>query len=403
MISQAIQQKNLVSTYPNRGLTFVEGGGAYLTDSKGEKYLDMMSNFGVNILGHSHPKIVEAIKVQAEKLMNIHSSFANDTRANATQKLISKMGKLGLKNLKRVYWSNSGAETVEAGIKFAILKTGKSKFLVPKNDYHGKTMGALSFSTSNDDKYQNGFRGLLLDTDFFEFGNLEDFKAKIESGDYAGVVLEPIQGEGGIVIPEENFLVEVSKLCKQKGVLLLVDEVQTGVGRTGSFLNVEKYVEAGFECDILFLSKALGGGMPVGATIISEEVNGAIPKGVHTSTFGGNPLSLAGVLATLEIFEDPEILEKINQISKYLETKLNTLKDNFSDQILEFRIEGLMVAIDLEEKIDALDFMKKIQAEGVLTAPTSGNAVRLLPPMVITEENVDFFASAFEKVLKSYV
>jgi acetylornithine/LysW-gamma-L-lysine aminotransferase len=399
MISQVIQQKNLVSTYPNRGLTFVEGQGAYLIDSKGEKYLDMMSNFGVNILGYSHPKIVEALKTQVSKIMNIHSSFANDARANATQKLISKMSKLGLKNLKRVYWSNSGAETVEAGIKFAILKTGRSKFLVPKNDYHGKTMGALSFSTSNGGKYQKGFEGLFLETDFFEFGNLEDFKTKIESDEYAGVVLEPIQGEGGIIIPEENFLTQVSKLCKEKGVLLLVDEVQTGVGRTGSFLNVEKYVESGFECDILCLSKALGGGMPVGATIVSEEVNQAIPKGVHTSTFGGNPLSLAGVLATLEIFDEPETLQKINQISKYLEEKLRDLQGNYSEQILKIRIEGLMVAIDLEEKIDALDFMKKMQAEKVLTAPTTGNAVRLLPPMVISESDVDFFVSAFEKVL----
>jgi acetylornithine/LysW-gamma-L-lysine aminotransferase len=374
----------------------VEGRDCYLLDESGEKYLDMMSNYGVNLLGYGNSEINQKIFTQLGKLPILHSSFSNDVRANSSQKIIKKVKQVGLNSLSRVYWGNSGAEAVEAAVKFALLASGKEKILAAKNGYHGKTLGALACTSSGDFKYQKSFQKQLAIVDFFEFGNIESVKSVLTE-DVGAVIIEPIQGEGGVIVPPPDFLPALSKLCQEKGVLLIIDEIQTGLGRTWNFLNVEKYVEEGFSCDILCLAKGLGGGLPVSATLVSEAVNSQIPKTIHTSTFGGNPLSLAGVEAFLDYLDNNQIIEKSLNNSGYILGELDRLKQKYTSLIKEVRGEGFMIGVELS--IPAGEVIKELQEKKILVGPAGSNTVRLLPPITISKEDLDIFITIFEEIL----
>lgn len=395
---QLVQQKKLVSTYANRGLTFVKGEDVYLIDEKGNKYLDMTSNYGVNVLGYSNQDLKAKLYDQIDRITTLHCSFNNDTRANATKKLISSIKKTGLENLSRVYWSNSGAEAVEAAMKFAIVSTGKTKFLSAEGGYHGKTFGALSMTTSGQRKYQKPFKNILLEVDQVEFNNIKSLEEKI-SNEYAAYILEPIQGEAGIIVPTKEYMLAVSEICKKHEVLLIVDEIQTGMGRTGTLVNIQQYANEGFECDILCLAKGLGGGIPVGATLITEELNKAIPKGIHTSTFGGNPISLAGVEATLDYINNSDILENSKQIGEYFLNELNTLKSKYPEIISEITGQGLMIGVQVT--CNPIEIIKKLQIEKILAAPTSGDRFRFLPPLTIKKEHVDKVIETLTQILQT--
>lgn len=389
---QIIQQKNMVGTYPNRNLTFVSGEGVYLVDEKGNKYLDMTSNYGVNVLGHSNKAIRNALHKQIDNLTTLHCSFNNDTRSRAMLKLVQRVKSVGV---SKVYWSNSGAEAVEAAIKFAITHTGKERFVCAKNGYHGKTLGALSMTSSGGGKYRKPFKNILLEVDEVEFSNIDSLRETI-SQEHAAVILEPVQGEAGVMIPDKDYLLEVSRLCKEKNVLLIIDEIQTGIGRTGTFINVEKY--NGFSCDILCMAKGIGGGIPVGATIISEEVNSNIPKGLHTNTFGGNPLSMSGVLATMEYFESSDVLSNVRKVGEYFTEQLLGIQKIYSEIVTNISSIGLMIGVEVN--IDPLIIVKSFQQKGVLVAPTSSNRFRFLPPLIITKEQVDEVISKFNSILE---
>lgn len=391
-----LQQRHMVSTYPNRGLELVKGNGVYLYDGDGNEYLDMMSNFGVNILGYNYPSLTERLHNQLDKLTNLHCSFINDVRSEALRKLVAQIKDSGFKEIQRAYFSSSGAEAIEAAIKFALIVTGREKLLSAKNDYHGKTFAALSVTTSASKKYQKPFKNHLIDTDYVEYGDIESLKNQI-SDEYAALVIEPIQGEGGIIVPPRDYLIEVSKICRENGVLLIIDEIQTGVGRSGCFVNIEKYKDTEFEPDMICMAKGIGGGIPVGVTMVTNEVNSKIPKGIQTSTFGGNPLSMAGVSQMVNIFVDqPDILKRCREVGIYFKEQLSSIDSSY---INEVRGEGLMLGIEMKK--GAIDLIKYLQSVNILAAPSSSETVRFLPPIIIDKTHVDIVVEAITNFFKN--
>jgi acetylornithine/LysW-gamma-L-lysine aminotransferase len=391
-----IQYKNLVSTYPFRGLSFERGEGVELITETGERYLDFMSNFGVNVLGYNHPELNQALHDQLDDLTILHSSFANGKRSEALTKLAGLFRNSGFPDISRFYFSNSGAEAVEAAIKFALVATGRQKIIAPRNDYHGKTFAALSVTTSGEGKYQKPFKNHLLETESFSFLDVDELRSII-SEEYAALVIEPIQGEGGIIIPEKSELIEVSRLCRKNGVILIIDEIQTGVGRTGTFLNIQQLPESEFSTDIVCLAKGIGGGIPVGVTCITEEINSKIPKGIQTSTFGGNPLAMTGISATIGII-DNNFLENVRNRGDFFLEELNQLAEKY-ENIIEVRGSGLMIGLEVDPNL-SLKLLKFLQSKKILAAPTSSNTIRFLPPLIIEkihiEKLIDELNSFFE-------
>lgn len=365
---------HLVNSYPNRGVTFVDGKGAYFIEKNKDRYLDLGSNYGVSIFGYQHPAVTKALVKQLNKITNIHGSFGSDVRDEAARLLVNRCnGKLS-----RVFFSSSGSEAMEAALKFAKLTTGKTHFVAMEGGYHGKTLGGLSATASA--KYRQQFEPLLWSFAHVPFGDKKTL-AKSVNKDTAAVILEPVQGEGGVIIPPKEYLPFVQKLCREKGILLISDEIQTGVGRTGTFLAGEQF---GLMPDILCLGKGLAGGIPIGATLVTEEIAKAIPLHVHTSTFGGNPLVCAGIVAVLQEFEDGKVLKHVKEMGTYFLSQLKTLKH---PKITAVRGIGLMLAIELSE--NATPILKALQQQKIIAIPAGSNIVRFLPPYIITKKEID--------------
>lgn len=379
-----LQQKYLVNTYANRGLTFVSGEGAYLIDSSGERYLDLMTNYGVNVFGYNPTTINEKLLHQLSNLLVLHGSFNNDTRAQAAMRLVKRCGG----GLCQVYFSNSGTEAVEAALKFAVLATGKKKFLACRNGYHGKTLGALSATSG--EGYREPFEPLLWTFQAIDYDDLNQLEAVIDD-ETAAILVEPIQGESGIIVPRNGYLKAVNDACASRNILMIMDEIQTGNGRTGHFLASEK---EGLSYDVLCLGKGLAGGIPVGATLVSQNISEKIPKGIHTSTFGGNPLAAAGILATLDLLTD-DLLIHIRKTGAYFLDRLRSIKSNLVGQV---RGRGLMIGVKVKGKRDKI--LQDLQRERILAAPARDNVIRLLPPYIIEREHIDRVVDVFERVLK---
>ncbi len=379
-------QKNFtVDSYVNRGVTFVRGERCYLIDNNGEYYLDLMTNYGVNIFGHNHPYIIGQIKKQLSKIITLHCSFFNDVRALSAKKVVERCGK----GLSKVYFSNSGAEAIESALKFAVLATGKKKFLSCYGSYHGKTLGALS-ATYNQ-KYRTPFEPLLWEFSFIPYNDLEALKNLIDET-FSAFIVEPIQGESGVNIPNDGYLKEAKRICEQREVLMIVDEIQTGLGRTGSFLASENEIDS---YDVICFGKGLAGGLPVGITLVSDKISEKIPKSIHSSTFGGSPLVCSGINATLDLL-DNEMLEEIREKGNYFIRKLKEIKSDF---ILEIRGKGLMLGIEFREKRDLV--LKALQRRKILAIPAGENVVRFLPPYIIKKDQIDEAVDVLSDILRS--
>jgi acetylornithine/LysW-gamma-L-lysine aminotransferase len=374
-----LQRKYLVNTYVNRGLTIVEGEGVYLRDASGEPYLDLMTNYGVNIFGHGHPVLTARLINQVRKLTTLHGSFANDQRAEAAQKLVGRCGG----GLSQVFFSNSGAEANEAALKFAVLATGKKKFVACRNGYHGKTLGALSATDGR--KFREAFEPLLWNFTVIDYNNLSALETAL-SDETAAFIVEPVQGEGGILLPDAGYLGHAGELCRSRRALLILDEVQTGTGRTGYFLASHP---EGLFYDIVTLGKGLGGGIPIGATIVSQNIAERIPRSSHTSTFGGNPLAASGILGALEIL-DEALLAHVREIGGYFLENLLKIR---SDLIVQVRGRGLMLGLEVKARRD--EILKELQKEKILAIPAGDNVVRFLPPYIIEKDHLDW---ALEKI-----
>ena len=382
-MNQLIPKNYLVASYPNRGISFVEGSGMYLREKSGEKYLDLGSNYGVSIFGYVHPAITKALTNQINSLVSLHGSFNNPLRSEAARELVAKCkGKMS-----RVFFSNSGAEAIEAALKFACLSTGKQHFIALKNSYHGKTLGALSATSG--DKYRHAFEPLVWD---FSHLSITDHQllASAVTENTAAFLLEPVQGEGGIHVFKEADMKFVQKLCDEKNILLIVDEIQTGVGRTGKFLASEHY---GLQPDIICLGKGIAGGIPIGVTLVSEDVALKVPMHVHTSTFGGNPLASAGILAVLAEFENTSLLKHITEMGDYFLRELKTIKSN---KIKEARGIGLMLALELHE--NATSTLKALQQNHIIAIPAGSNIVRFLPSYLITKKEIDLLIATLKRI-----
>ncbi|VVA44171.1 (LysW)-aminoadipate semialdehyde transaminase [Candidatus Roizmanbacteria bacterium] len=380
---QFLQQKYVVNTYVNRGVTFVKGEGVYLYDEAGNKYLDMMSNYGVSIFGHTDKEITQQLERQLRLITTLHGSFNNDKRSEASELLIKRAGKTYI----NVYWCNSGTEANEAALKFAVAATGKKKIIACDHGYHGKTLGALSVTSG--EKYRKPFLPLLWQVEFIPHNNLQALEKEIDNNT-AAFIVEPIQGEGGIYVPNKNYLKKVREICNRRGVILIIDEVQTGMGRTGSLLCSQK---SGIEADILTMGKGLAGGIPVGATLINNKISAVIFKGLHTSTFGGNPLVCAGVMATLNKI-DNQLLDYVAEMGSYFLKELKSIK---SSSIFGVRGQGLMIGLDV--KIDRNNLLKKLQGEKILAIPAGETVVRFLPPFIVEKKHIDETVSKLKQIL----
>lgn len=378
----------LVASYPNRGLTFIDGQGIYLIEKSGEKYLDLGSQYGVCVFGYNHPRIIPVLMDQLNKLINMHGSFGSDVRTESARMLVEKCGG----KISRVFFSNSGSEAIEGALKFARLATNKRHFIAFSGSYHGKTLGALSATAG--DKYRNQFQPLIWNFTHLPYGN-RDLVEKSITQDTAGIIIEPVQGEGGIILPPVGFIEFLNEICRNKKLLLIIDEIQTGVGRTGTYLAYQKY---GVQPDIVCMGKGIAGGIPVGVTLVSEEVALKIPLHIHTSTFGGNPLVCRGIIAVLKEFEDGKLLDYISKMGDYLLKELKKLKH---PKIVEVRGLGFMIGIELTE--NATPVLKALQQNHIIAIPAGSNIVRFLPPYLITKKEIDKTVSVLKKIFNAYV
>lgn len=361
----------LADTFWKRPVTLVRGKGAKVWDSNGKEYIDCSCGYGVALLGHCHPKVVEAINRQASRLITCHGSFYNDAR----EECLAKLAKIKPDGTDRVFLSNSGAESVETAIKLARKFTGKKGFIAAVNAFHGKTMGALSLTWAA--KYREPFMPLLDGVKFAPYGKADRVKELIDS-DTAAVFVEPVQGEGGINVPPKDYLKELRELCDQKGVLLVFDEVQSGFGRTGKIWAHQHF---GVRADILCSSKALGGGVPIGATFASEEIMSSLKRGEHSNTFGGNPLSCAACAAAVDALLEEGLVENAKTVGEELKRGLLEIE---SKMVREVRGLGLMIGVDM--RFETMDVILTCLRDGVIALEAGKTVLRLLPPLVISKE-----------------
>lgn len=370
--------------YGMRDICLVRGQGVWLWDEAGKKYLDCMAGHGVANIGHCPEKVVRAIQKQAEELLICPNTFYHPVRALLQEKLIS----LAPSSLKKVFLCNSGTESIEAALKFARASTKKTEFITAMRGFHGRTFGALS-ATFNP-KYKEDFHPLVPGFHAVPFNQIEKLQTKINENT-AGILLEIVQGEGGVYPGTAEYFQAVQKICREQKILLLIDEVQTGFCRTGKFFACEHF---GLEPDLLCLAKSVAGGLPMGAVLCSERIQ--IESGKHGTTFGGNPLVCAAALAAIEVMQEENLAREAETKGEQFLKKLSQLT---SPKIREVRGLGLMIGIELKEK--SAPYLQKLLEEGILALPAGNTVIRLLPPLIIEEKELDWVVQKIEEVLMS--
>ena len=374
---------NLYQRFP---VTIEKGKGSHVWDINGKEYIDCMGGYGVALVGHQNERVVNAIKEQVDKIITVHSSLYNKTREEFLKLLIG----LAPKDLTQVHLNNSGAEAVEAAMKFARKFTGKKGMVAMKGSYHGKSFGALSLTFNP--KYKKAFQPLVEKVSFASYGDIESLREVVDD-DTAFVILEPIQGESGIIVPPDGFLQNVRKLCDEKGILLIFDEIQAGLGRTGRLWACEHWDTSP---DIMCLAKGIAGGVPMGATLVRPDILAVISKGEHSSTFGGNPLSCAAGTAALKALTEDGLVENSEKMGKIFREGLEKLKEKHSI-IREIRGKGLMIGVEM--KFEVRDILMNLIKEGVLMLYSGRNILRILPPLVISEEDITKVLQSLDSVL----
>lgn len=377
-----IENKHSSGTYAKQSLVIVRGQGAVLFDADGKEYLDCSSGHGVANLGHAHPKIAEAIYQQANTLITLFESFPNDQRAMLMKKITSLVP-----GLDRVFLCNSGTESVEAAFKFARISTGRKNIVATMRAFHGRTYGSLSATFNK--KYREGFEPLVPGFTHVAYNNIEAL-AEAVNEETAAVILEVVQGEGGVHPATIEYVQAARRICDEQGALLIVDEIQTGFGRTGKFFAIEHF---GITPDLLCCAKSLAGGVPMGAVLIGKKVKNLTP-GVHGSTFGGNPLSCAAANAAIDVIKEENLAGQSEKKGKYLMEKLKAIQ---SPNIREIRGLGLIVGIEMKQKV--APYIKALQEANIIALNAGMTVIRLLPPLVITYEQLDHLVDALTEVL----
>lgn len=373
-----LEDITLGNLYQKLPITIEKGLGSHVWDVDGNEFIDCMGAYGVAIVGHKNQRVNDAIKNQIEKIISVHSSFYNKTRENFLEALL----RVSPKKLSNIYLGNSGTEAVEAAIKFSRKYSGKKGMIAMNGSYHGRTMGSLSLTFAP--KYKKSFEPLVENTQFCEFGNIHELESKINS-DTGFIIVEPIQGESGINPAPDGFLQQIRKLCDEKNIVLVFDEVQCGLGRTGKMWACEHW---NIIPDILCTSKGLAGGIPMSATLTKPEILGSMEKGEQSSTFGGNPLACAASIATLTALTTDGLIDNSAKMGSLLLSGLEKLK-NKHHIIREIRGKGLMIAIEFEVDVKNLliDAVKH-RIIFLFSLYSDKNIFRLLPPLVFTENDV---------------
>ena len=377
-----IENKHTSGTYAKQPIVIVRGQGALLFDVEGNKYLDCSSGHGVANLGHAHPKIAEALYKQASTLVTLFETFPNDQRAILMEKIT-----MLVPGLDRVFFCNSGTESVEAAFKFSRISTGRKNIVAAMRAFHGRTYGSLSATFNK--KYREGFEPLVPGFSHVAFNNIEALDKSV-THETAAVILEVVQGEGGVYPANIEYIQAVRRICDERGALFIVDEIQTGFGRTGRMFAIQHF---GIKPDLLTCAKSLAGGVPMGAVLIGRNVKNLTP-GVHSSTFGGNPLSCAAAVAALTVMEEEDLAAQAEVKGKYLIDKLKQIP---SSSIREVRGLGLMIGIEMKQKV--APYIKILQAKRVIALNAGMTVIRLLPPLVISYEQIDHLVDTFTEAL----
>ena len=370
----------LVHTYNRFPVIFEKGEGVYLYDTEGKKYLDFAAGIAVCGLGYGNPELNQALKDQIDMLMHTSNLYYNTTCGRAARALLKAAG------MDRVFFTNSGTEAIEGALKaarkYAYKKgTGRYEFIAMEHSFHGRSIGAVS--VTGNAHYREPFEPMLPGVKFAEFNNLESVKAQI-SDKTCAILLEPVQGEGGIHMAEPDFMKGIRKLCDEEGILMICDEIQCGMGRTGSMFAWQNY---GTKPDIMAVAKAIGSGVPVGAFAMTEDVaEFSLEPGDHGSTYGGNPFVCAAVAKTIEIFEREGIPAHVKEVGEYLSKGLKALKET-TDEIPEIRGTGLIQGIRVKKP--AGEIINQALKEGLVIISASENVIRLVPPLIIEKEHVD--------------
>ncbi len=381
MSIQELEQTYELGVYSRRDIVLVRGRGARLFDENGREYIDCAANVGVSNIGHGNEAVARAVHDQYLTLGNCYSMFYNPVRARLAEKLAS----LAPGNLNKVFFCNSGAEANEAAIKFARASTGRPEIIAAMRGFHGKTMGALAATWGPE--YQKPFAPMLPGLKHVPYNNFAKLETAV-GGATAAILLEVVQGEGGVRIGDKDYFQKVRQICDANGILLIIDEVQTGFGRTGTLFACEQFVEP----DMLCLAKSLAGGIPMGAVLCNDRIK--VPVKSHTSTFGGNPTACAAALASVDVIEKEGLVEKSKTLGEYF---LKELRDIKNSKIREVRGLGLMLGIELKEK--AGPYVQKLTEKGVIVLLAGATVIRLLPPLVITKEEIDRVVEAVKETL----
>lgn len=379
-----LSSKYLFQNYGRIDLSFTHGEGCYLFDSQGRKYLDLVAGIAVNSIGYSHPDFVQAMQEQVSKLLHVSNLYYVEEQARLAEKIAS----ITPDGLDRTLFVNSGAEANEGALKLAVRYTGRKKVMAALNGFHGRTAAALG--ATGQTKYQASFEPLISSAyEYYDYGDIESVKHMITK-DVAALIVEPVQGEGGVRTASPEFFKALRDICTDSGALMIVDEVQTGLGRTGKWYGIQNF---DVTPDIITMAKALGGGTPIGAVTSTEEISKVMTPGTHGTTFGGNPLVTAAGCSVIDIMKKEKLVEHAREIGQRW---MDDIMGIGSDKIVQVRGYGLMIGIEMDSNETASMVQAVCRENGVLVNVCHGNTVRLIPPLIITDSEKD----TFTKILK---
>ena len=378
-----IEDNYFINTFTRQPLVLDHGEGVKVTDIDGNEYIDMFAGIAVNALGHNHPKLVKAIQDQAEKLIHISSIYYNEPALIYAKKLVE------LTSFDRIFYANSGAEANEGAIKLAVKYTGKSEVISTVESFHGRTV--MTLAATGHEHYHEPFKS-ILPKGFINvpYNDIEAIKEAITENT-AAIIVEPIQGEGGVNVPDIGYLKEIEKICHEKDIVFIVDEVQTGFGRCGTLFAHELFY---VKPDIMTMAKGIGGGVPMGGILATEKVASAFVPGDHGTTFGGGPLVCAAANAVLDTIEEDNLLDNVNEVGNYF---IEELKKLDKEIISDVRGKGLMVGLELTKP--GAEYVDKLREKGFLINCTADKVLRFVPPLIITKEDIDEFVKALDEIL----
>lgn len=380
-----LDKKFVMQTYGRQKMALSHGKGSEVWDVEGKSYLDCFAGVAVNNLGHAHPKVSLAICHQAQRMIHCSNIYYTQEQVELAQLLTQ------ISPHDKVFFANSGAEANEGAIKLARKFTGKGEIIATENSFHGRTLATLT--ATGQDKYKLPFKPLPPGFKHVKYGDITELSSAITE-DTAAIILEPIQGEGGVIIPPEGYLKDVENLCHQNDILLIMDEIQTGFGRTGTMFASE---HEDIQPDISTIAKAMGGGYPIAAVLANSDIAQAFQHGDHGSTFGGNPLGCAAAKATIEVILDENLVRKSQEMGKYLIQNLEKLKAKYSF-IKQVRGRGLMIGIEIDQ--DCSDIVNQASIKGLLINCTAGNVIRLAPPLVISLSQLDKLVDILDEIFR---